>query len=545
MYALAQFPSQGDLIKFTYDALGIIPKKSEQILDLKIENKSLQKSLQRFAKEEGSNFLENFNLHMQALHSAIADLFPTWHLQHSILDTLKDLFLCYLEAVLTNHTYLDKKDSFQFIIQTTVLSRLPISILKYKECYADFFKNVHAPQDFFWFLGSDNQTPLSYFIQWIYTSENLDQNNFHTLEQGLLTTSESDQQEKDLWNVDNWLKDKTLPSFAMLKATFDRAFKSHAIPVDRQETYLFFLLIGRFCTYCIQQIKENYGASFLQIMSETLRSYLDAIYKDFHIFYNDEMKAIMSEQIKIMASDPYNIENNVNIEEMANFIVFKSFSKNRLQTGEELALHVQRVGHTNDLPSFDDHFPANFNLITLKDGFCYLKSQANPKQFLANIENYHQGYFDVLNNKMSFETWLEAYKSCNNHIVYPWLEQWIQAVLAFKKDQYHKSLEYMNQAFETIRYSAGKHQERFLEDYLLIALANEKSYKSFKQAYKWGTFMNHFGGLKPLFNLENDDEIKQLYQDKKSDFITFEKMKNNMDMRTLAKMVFHWKYDSE
>ena len=49
MYALAQFPSQGDLIKFTYDALGVIPSKSKQILDLKIENKSLQKSLQRLA----------------------------------------------------------------------------------------------------------------------------------------------------------------------------------------------------------------------------------------------------------------------------------------------------------------------------------------------------------------------------------------------------------------------------------------------------------------------------------------------------------------
>lgn len=50
MHALAQFPSQGDLIKFTYDALGIIPNKSEQILDLKIENKSLQKKLTTLRK---------------------------------------------------------------------------------------------------------------------------------------------------------------------------------------------------------------------------------------------------------------------------------------------------------------------------------------------------------------------------------------------------------------------------------------------------------------------------------------------------------------
>ena len=543
MHALAQFPSQGDLIKFTYDALGIIPNKSEQILDLKIENKSLQKSLQRFAKEENSNFLENFDLHMQALHSAIADLFPTWHLQHSILDTLKDLFQCYVGAILENHTYLNKKDSFEFIIQTTILPRLPISILKYKESYADFFKDVQAPQDFYWFLETNNQAPLSNIMQWIYTSENSDQNNFHSLEQNLLTTSESDQQEKDLWNVDNWLKDKTLPAFAMLKATFDRAFKSHAIPKERQESYLFFLLIARFCTYCSQQVKENYGTIFLKIISEKLRSYLDIIYKDFQIFYNDEMKSIMNKQKNIMALDPYNIENNVNIEEMANFLVFQSFQKNCLQAGAELALHVQYVGHANDLPDFNDHFPVNFNLITLKDNFRYLQSQANPKLFLANIENYHHGYFDVLSNKISFDTWFESYKACKNDIVYPWLEQWIRGVILFKKNQSQEALEFMDKAFETIRYAAGKHQECFLEDYLLISLANPKGYKSFKQAYKWGTFMNHFGGLKPLFNLESDEEIKQLYQAKKDNFNAFEKMKNNMDMRTLAKMVFHWQYD--
>ena len=543
MYALAQFPSQGDLIKFAYDALGILPKKSEPNLYSRIENKSLQKNLQRFAKEDGSNFLENFDLHMQALLSAIADHLPTWHLQHSILDTLKDLFQCYLSAILQNHTYLNKKDSFEFIIQTTVLPRLPVSILKYKECYADFFQNIHAPQDFYWFLESENQTPLSYIMQWIYTSENLDQNSFHTLEKSLLTAFESDQQEKDLWNINNWLKDKALPSFATLKATFDRGFKSHTIPNDRQESYLFFLLIARFCTYCIHEIRSIYNTDFLNQIIQKLKVYLDAIYKDFHLFYNDEMKNRTNKQKLVMASDPYNIENNIDIEEMTNFAIFKSFSKNCLQPIEELALHVQQVGHTNDLPDFDDNFPANFNLITLKDGFRYLQSKANPERFLANIENYHHGYFDVLNNQIPFETWLEAYKSCNNHIVYPWLQQWIEGVMSFKQSQYQEALEFMSDAFETIRYSAGTHQERFLEDYLLVSLANPKGYKSFKQAYKWGTFMNHFGGLKVLFNLESDEEIKHLYQAKKDALTAVEKMKNKMDMSTLAKMVFHWNYE--
>ena len=120
MYALAQFPSQGDLIKFTYNALGIIPSKSEQILDLKVENKSLQKSLQRLAKEkDSSNYLENSSIHVQALNCAVSDLLPSYQFHNSLLDTLKEFFQCYLTTVLQDHTYLEKEKSFEFIIFTT------------------------------------------------------------------------------------------------------------------------------------------------------------------------------------------------------------------------------------------------------------------------------------------------------------------------------------------------------------------------------------------------------------------------------------------
>lgn len=538
MYALAQFPSQGDLIKFAYDALGIIPSKSEQILDLKIENKSLQKSLQRLADEDGSNYLENFSNHVQALINAITDLFPSYQLYNSILDTLKEFFQCYLATVLDNHTYLEKKKSFEFIIFSTLLPRLPISLLKHKESYADFFQEIHAPQNFYWFLGSEDQTPLSYIIQWIYNSESLSHEEFHILLKNQLKNNEDNQDEKDIWNTRKWLTNQSLPPFSRIKAVFDRAFIANSVSAEKQEIYLFFLAIARFCTYCIQKIKEVYGVHTLESIITTLRIYIDAIHKDFYMFKN-KVKQAIRRQKDLIEKDPYSIEQNTNVDEMVNFAVFESFSTNCLQAGEELALHVQQVGHTNDLSDSDDNFPANFNLITLKDGFRYLQSQANPTEFLTNIENYHQGHLDVLENKISFDTWFESYKLCKNDVVYPWLEQWIRGVLAFKKNQYQEALNFMDSAFETIRYAAGKHQERFLEEYLLISLSNPKGYKSFKKAYKWGTFMNHFGGLKSLFNLESDEEIKQLYQAKKDDFKAFEEMKNNMNMRTLTKMVFH------
>lgn len=540
MYALAGFPSQGDLIKFTYDALGIIPSKSEQILDLKIENKSLQKSLQRLANEESSNYLENFDSHIQTLTHAIIDLFPSYQYHNSLLDTLKELFQCYLATVIDNHTYLEKNKSFEFIIFSTILPRLPISILKHKESYADFFQKTQMPKDFYWFLGSKEQTPLTYIMKWIYNSEKLPHEKFHTLLSSQLKDNEDNQDEKDLWNIQKWLNNKSLPAFNHLKTVFDRAFKSHAIPKDKQENYLFFLLIARFCTYCIKDIQLHYSKGSLDLIKTKLKAYLDAIYKDFHLFYNDDMRAEVLEKKKTIENHPYSKEHQTNVDEMLNFSIFKSFSKSCLQPNENLVLHIQNIGYTNDLPDFDDSFPTNFNLITLKDYFNYLQSKANPKDFLANIENYHHGYFEVLNKKMDFNDWFKEYKTCQNNIVYPWLEKWIRGVIAFKQNHYQEAIDFMDSAFETIRYSAGKHQERFLEDYLLVSLANPKAYKSFKQAYKWGTFMNHFGGLRTLFNLENDEDIKQFYQEKK---VGFEAMKNGMDMRTLSKRVFHWSYD--
>lgn len=47
-----------DLLKFFYNATGIIPAKGEDILDITISSKSVHKALTRVAEEEGCNFLE-------------------------------------------------------------------------------------------------------------------------------------------------------------------------------------------------------------------------------------------------------------------------------------------------------------------------------------------------------------------------------------------------------------------------------------------------------------------------------------------------------
>lgn len=334
MYALAQFPSQGDLIKFTYDALGINPCKSDLFLDSETTNLEYQKRLlrssqqkhqkkvQRLAIEDGSNYLENFSDLIHSLTNKITNIFPSYQFHNSVLDTLKEFFQCYLTTVLQDHTYLDKEKSFEFIIFTVLLPRLPISILKHKESYADFFQKTPAPKDFYWFLGLEDQTPLSYIMQWIYDSENVSHEDFHTLLPTQLKNKEDNQDEKDIWNTQNWLNNKSFPAFNDLKAVFDRAFESHAIPEDKKESYLFFLLIARFCTYCIQEIQLQYGKESLDLIKTKLKTYLDAIYKDFNQYKQivESNKVLIKgiifsieSQLSISNSYPYKNESSTNI----------------------------------------------------------------------------------------------------------------------------------------------------------------------------------------------------------------------------------------
>lgn len=108
MTDLAQFPSQGDLLKFVYNATGIIPSKSKFIIDVEIDNKSLHKGLNRLAREEG-DFLKNFEEHANEFRSAIYGLFSNTMYSDTLSDPLIEIFQVYTQTVLTDHTYLEKK----------------------------------------------------------------------------------------------------------------------------------------------------------------------------------------------------------------------------------------------------------------------------------------------------------------------------------------------------------------------------------------------------------------------------------------------------
>ncbi|MBH0063652.1 hypothetical protein [Psychrobacter sp. SZ93C1] len=556
MSDLAQFPSQGDLIKFIYNATGIIPSKNKKnfIIDIDMDDKSLHKSLDRLAKEEG-DFLKNFEQHISEFRSAIHSLFTNAMYSGTLYDPLLELFQIYTQTVLTNQTYLGKKESLFFLISTVFLRSSTISIFQYQQCYSVFLDASVSPSKKFWYLEYGDTTPLAYIIHWIYNCENKSQEGFHN------TFCEKrggniDQIDKDLANVNNWVSGAVkLPTFSSILDVFDRGFQFHNIDDDRKQKYRFFLLIARFVTYCLKSLYENYKEEDVSNILKKLRDYLTLINKDFEQFYSiNEVKR---------DSKLTGIEKDI-VESWQQMQIINFFLDKSKETERKIAHNLSKIQkkyieessknshmytkslekvYQEELERWYSTAPNKFVIRSFQDTL----TPFNDESYRKNIENCGYGYY-VMKEKYDHQKWLNEYHDVGNDIVFPWLKYWIDGMKLFYSRDFESSLTRMREAFNTIRYSAGNRQIKFIEDYMLVALAqpnkngNVQGWKDFKIAFKWGVFMNHFDAFPEFYSDKNNKELKTMFEEKKKDFIAFPS--NSMDTKILAKLLFHWKYDT-
>ena len=533
MSDLAQFPSQGDLLKFVYNATGIIPSKNQFILDIEIDNKSLHRSLNRLAREEG-DFLKKFEEHANEFRSAIHGLFSDAMYSYKLSDALVELFQIYTQTVLTDHTYLEKKKSLLYLIHHVFLQRATILIFKYQHYYSAFLDTSLSPKSKFWFLEYEGTTPLACVMNWIYACEDKNIEVFHDASESSAHEC-FDQIDKDLVNVRNWLSGTTkLPPFSNILDIFNRAFKAHKIDGDKKDRYVFFLFIARFATYCLDSLFESIDKKDVLNILVKVKSYLELIEIDY--------------EISCLAFDSLELDSNeqngqVTSEQILRKAKLAMFFEITYKWNEHFAQFSPK--EINALPEIS-RSPNNFVIKTFKDYLVTIDSFHN-NEYKENIENCIYGY-DVMKQKYNYQQWLDDYYEVGNDVVYPWLVHWIDGMKSFYHKYFEASLTTMRKAFDTIRYSAGDRQIKFIEDYMLVALAqpnksgNVQGWKDFKLAFKWGVFMNHFDAFPEFYTDVNDKELKVIFKDKKQSYKSFSS--SNFDSKILAKLLFHWKYDS-
>ncbi|WP_199506995.1 MULTISPECIES: hypothetical protein [unclassified Psychrobacter] len=557
MTDLAQFPSQGDLLKFVYNATGIIPSKSKFIIDVEIDNKSLHKSLNRLAREEG-DFLKSFEEHANEFRSAIYGLFSNTMYSDTLYDPLIEIFQVYTQTVLTDHTYLEKKESLLYLIYHIFLQRATISIFKYQHYYSAFLDASLSPKSKFWFLEYESTTPLACVMNWIYDCESKSLEVFHDTSE--FSADESiDQIDKDLANVRNWLSGTVkLPPFSNILDVFDRAFKTHKIASDKKDRYIFFLFIARFATYCLNSLVENYSQEEVAWTLNKLKLYLGLITKDYEYlcsFIDAHRTTRLTDAESSMGESYTKIQNvyfflNKSME-YQNFIAHHlnniqvEYIKASSRSTKSQSESIHDI-HQEILKELSASSAAQYKFIIKFFQDCLVPP--NHEGYTENIKNCIYAY-DVMKQRYNHQQWLNEYYEVGNDSVYPWLVHWVDGMKSFYSRDFESSLSSMRKAFETIRYSAGNRQIKFIEDYMLVALAqpnkngNIQGWKDFKLAFKWGVFMNHFDAFPEFYTDVSDKELKVIFKDKKQSYKSFSG--SSFDSKVLAKLLFHWKYDNQ
>ena len=289
------------------------------------------------------------------------------------------------------------------------------------------------------------------------------------------------------------------------------------------------LTIARFATYCLKSLYENYKEEDASDILKKLKDYLTLINKDYKQVcavieakrdsrLTGIEKDIGESWAKIQTTDLFldkSEEAQINMAHTLSKIQQK-YSKKSSKNNHMYAKSIEDI-YQEELERWNANSiaPDKFIIRFFQDTLIPF----NDEGYRKNIENCIYGY-DVMKGEYDYQQWLVENYEASNNVVYPWLIHWIDGVRFFHQRKFEKSLVEMIQAFKTIRYSAGSHQRYFIEDYMLVALAqaNRKGWKEFKVAFKWGVFMNNFDAFPEFYSDKSNKELKAMFEENRKAF---------------------------
>lgn len=127
----ASFVSLGQLIKFAYDATGVLPRKRSRGTGLDDKDiKRIHKQLERLIDEEGG-LTDRCGELIQALTFELTRTIHNPKVIHTVVETMIDLLEVYRAVVRDDGTYLSPRDSLRWFCGAYAIRRLVLSIHKH------------------------------------------------------------------------------------------------------------------------------------------------------------------------------------------------------------------------------------------------------------------------------------------------------------------------------------------------------------------------------------------------------------------------------
>lgn len=492
---LTRFVSLGQLIKFAYDATGILPRKRSERSGLDDKDiKRIQKQLERLVEEEGS-LMDRCGELVHNLSYELAGTIQNPKVSFALGESMMDLLDDYNYVVRNEGTYLSPKESLNWFCGAHAVPNLVLSIQKHILRCNIAAEDFIAPPDNDWYLPSvagDSVTwPLDKAMQWVYSYCETSRTQFHCPVDVVLHGDPEMQQ--NLENATNWQKGPTLPSWPGLHWNFSRSLErltqanpphQRCISAKEQESILYVLFLARLSTYISKQLKDAYGAEFLLEMVERFKRQRDWLATDLKLFKAHVIDFIERHEMP---------------EQQHDFIWFDYSDRYWKWFGERArhcAQDIQRL-----IVASSDHVVGELEVAQLCSQYSdyTVRSLLDSLSCASHLKEDFVGFsealfkgFDLKKTTTTTEADVAAYEAeirqSGLFACLEWMVHWNRALVYYRRNEDKDAFRHIEYAFESAKYSAGLNQYQIVNQFIELAAKND-NWKRFKSGVFWASYL--------------------------------------------------------
>lgn len=490
----ASFVTLGQLIKFAYDATGVLPRKRSEQTGLKEKDiKRIQKQLERLVDEDGS-LMERYEELIQSFASELRSTIPNVKVNAVIGEILMDLFEVYQAVVCKEGTYSPPVDSVHWFCREHAIPRLALSIQKHTLSFNVTGEGFLLPPDADWYLPTISDTqiqwPLGKVISWIYAQYRISQTQFHR--PGKVAMQDDPKGGQYLENASNWLTGEAFPSWSGLRWNFSQSIDrlNHAeapyrrqVSANEKESILYVLFLARLSTYVTKQLHDAYGIEALSDMLEQFKRHRDLLSAELKTFKDSTNNYVQQSGAKGADAD--------RIWYAATNKHWQWLSDRALACGIAIQPLVE--------VSVDHSIPESL-IAQLSDQHGeYMVHSTLDKVRSSHIINVPPGFMAALikgcelkDSNATKDADIEAYALELNdiglNVNLEWMLHWNRAVLRYRDFQDDEAFLHIEKAFNLAQYTAGKFQYEIVNQFIELA-AKTKNWKKFKKGVAWANFL--------------------------------------------------------
>lgn len=489
------FPTQGELINFVFDAVGVLPRKRGDLdgLDEK-RKKSIQKTLSRLAAEEGS-LSKQYRDMIKTLSHIIAGDIPSVKVLSAMGDIVFDVFEVYNAVVRDDGSYLDKPETVRWFLSSYAINRLVISVNKHLLKYNVAADGLITPDDYFWFLPSVNGDtvtwPLEKVVRWAYTACKTSQTHFHY--PGKDASSDCSEQQQNLENVANWLNGENLPSWPALLWNFNKSFDrisvcddpkyNRVIPEKTRESIRLTLFIARACTFFAKEIYTQYGLAYLTETCERYQRYSGYI--------SDNVAEIRKCVVDCLRETNFTSDQSDEVWRSLTSHYWEWFADKAAHYSDDLK-HISAASEDGALTEQTiEMLVERYGKFTVCPTLEWLKIQGTYQAPEGFAEQVHNGFYlkaCATTTEGEIYRYALELKASGMEDNLPWMVPWLRAACLYRQENHEAAFVFFQSAFQLAKYCAGRNQYDLVNQYIEAA-AKTNRWREFKKGVEWAQYL--------------------------------------------------------